>query len=111
MTMDNQDLKDTLWRLYEDHYTQVRHYETQRSTVTNLLLTIAAALLAFITYDKAAYLVPHLALNIMSGLPFHYNRLMMYRNKLDDLAIRAGIVTTLAGESGGKTNEGISQTI
>ena len=83
--MDNQDLKETLWRLYEDHYTQVRHYETQRSTVTNLLLTIAAALLAFITYDKAltrsdipltcllfviGLLVPRLALNIMSDLPF-----------------------------------------
>jgi hypothetical protein len=50
--MDNHDIKGVLWKLYQDHYTHLRHYETQRSTVTNLPLTIAAALLAFVTYDK-----------------------------------------------------------
>jgi len=108
--MNNQDLKDTLWRLYEDHYTQVRHYETQRSTVTNLLLTIGAALLAFITYDKALTRsdVPLTCLLFVIGLfgaafslkyhersSFHYNRLMMYRNKLDDLLSDPGVLQRL----------------
>src|SRR3712207_1575685 len=48
----NDDAKDVLWKFYQDYLTQMRHYEMQRSTVTNLLLLVAAAVLAFITYDK-----------------------------------------------------------
>jgi hypothetical protein len=47
------DVKDVLLELHKEHYAQIRHYETQRSTVSNLLVIIAAALLAFITFDKS----------------------------------------------------------
>lgn len=45
--------KDVLLELHKEHYLQIRHYETQRSTVSNLLVIISAAILAFVTYDKA----------------------------------------------------------
>ena len=108
--MDNQDVKDVLWKLYGDHYTQVRHYETQRSTVTNLLLTIAAALLAFVTYDKGLTRsdIPLTALIFVIGLfgaafslkyhersSFHYNRLKHYRDKLDELLSDPGLLERL----------------
>jgi len=108
--MENQDTKDTLWKLYQDHYTQVRHYETQRSTVTNLLLTIAAALLAFVTYDKALTRsdIPLTTLIFIIGLfgaafslkyhersSFHYTRLLQYRDKLDELLSEPGILSRL----------------
>jgi uncharacterized membrane protein YbhN (UPF0104 family) len=108
--MDNQDLKDVLWKLYQDHYTQVRHYETQRSTVTNLLFTIASVLLAFVTYDKALTRsdIPVTLLLFLVGLfgaalsvkyhersSFHYNRLISYRDKLDELLSDPGLLAKL----------------
>jgi len=41
---------DVLLQFCEDHYTWCRHSENQRSTMTNLVITIAAALLAVIGY-------------------------------------------------------------
>lgn len=108
--MDNQDLREVLWKIYQDHYTHVRHYETQRSTVTSLLLTIAAALLAFVTYDKALSKsdVPLTILLSVIGLfgaafsikyhersSFHYNRLLSCRDKLDELLSDPGLLRKL----------------
>jgi hypothetical protein len=112
--MDNQDTKDALWKLYQDHYTHVRHYETQRSTVTNLLLTIAAALLAFVTYDKELTRsdISLTSLIFVIGLfgaafslkyhersSFHYNRLLQYRDKLDELLSDTGLLNRLIEEA------------
>jgi hypothetical protein len=38
--------------LLKEHYNHVRHYETQRSAVSNLIVIIAAAILAFVTRDN-----------------------------------------------------------
>jgi drug/metabolite transporter (DMT)-like permease len=115
--MDGQDVKDVLWKLCQDHYTHVRHYETQRSTVTNLLLTIAAALLAFITYDKVLSRsdIPLTVLLFIVGLfgaafsvkyhersSFHYNRLLSHRNELDKLLSSPGILARLREEAEAK---------
>lgn len=51
--MDKADVKDVLGKFIQEHYSQLRHYETQRSTVSNLLVIVAATILAFITYNKA----------------------------------------------------------
>jgi hypothetical protein len=34
--MDEKDVRDMLWKLYQEHYAHIRHYESQRSAVTNL---------------------------------------------------------------------------
>jgi len=39
---------DVLIKLYEEQWTQVRHLENQRATVTNLIVIIASAILGFI---------------------------------------------------------------
>ena len=39
---------DILLKLYEEQWTQVRHLEDQRATVTNLIVVIASAMLGFI---------------------------------------------------------------
>jgi hypothetical protein len=39
---------DALLKLYEEQWTQVRHLENQRATVTNLIVVIASAILGFI---------------------------------------------------------------
>jgi hypothetical protein len=98
--MDEKDIRDMLWRLYQEHYTHIRHYESQRSTVTNLLIIIAAALLAFTTYDKAITRAdtPLACMLFLIGLfgaafsikyheraSLHYQRILKYREKLDKL--------------------------
>lgn len=73
---DTQDARrDVLWKLYVEHFTQIRHYDTQRSAVTNLLAVVAAALLTFVTYDKSinredAYLTSLIALLGLFGAAF-----------------------------------------
>lgn len=98
--VDTKDIKDMLWGLYQEHYAHIRHYESQRSTVTNLLIIIAAALLAFITYDKAITRadIPLACMLFITGLfgaafsikyhertSLHYQRVLKYRDKLDKL--------------------------
>jgi hypothetical protein len=41
---------DVLLKLCEEQWTQCRHLETQRSMVTNFVITISAAILAFIAH-------------------------------------------------------------
>ena len=41
-----------LWSMYQEHCVQGRHHETQRSTVTSILLSISAAILALVSLDK-----------------------------------------------------------
>ncbi len=50
---ESKDLMDLLWKMYSENTTHGRHHETQRSTVSNLILVLAGALLTFTTVDKA----------------------------------------------------------
>jgi hypothetical protein len=44
--------KDVLLSLLQNYYSRLEHYETQWSTVSNLLVIVAAAILAFVTFDQ-----------------------------------------------------------
>jgi len=45
----NKDESDFLWGMYQEHTTQGRHHEVQRTTMTSVLVAIAAGVLAFIS--------------------------------------------------------------
>lgn len=99
--VDNKDaLIDILWKMYEEHVTEGRHHETQRATVTNLVIAIAAGILALVTFDKAITLIdlPLTIFLIFLGVfgaafsskyyerfELHMKRAKEYRNALDDL--------------------------
>lgn len=42
------DKTDFLWGMYQEHTTQGRHHETQRASVTNFIIIVAGATLAFV---------------------------------------------------------------
>jgi hypothetical protein len=50
---EKENLKDILLSLIDVQISHIEHYQTQRSTVSNLLIITSAALLAFITFDKS----------------------------------------------------------
>lgn len=50
--MNNDHTKDVLLSLLQNYYSRLAHYETQWSTVSNLLVIVAAAILAFVTFDQ-----------------------------------------------------------
>jgi hypothetical protein len=50
--MSNDHSKDVLLSLLQNYYSRLEHYETQWSTVSNLLVIVAAAILAFVTFDQ-----------------------------------------------------------
>jgi len=52
MAEDNAALRDVLWKMYQEHCTQGRHHETQRSTVAGALIAIAGAVIGLVTFDK-----------------------------------------------------------
>lgn len=107
--VDNKDaLIDILWKMYEEHVTEGRHHETQRATVTNLVIAIAAGVLALVTFDKAITLIdlPLTIFLIFLGVfgaafsskyyerfQLHMKRAREYRNALDD------ILSTQIGDS------------
>jgi hypothetical protein len=93
-------LRDIFWKMYQENVTEGRHHETQRATVTNLVITIAAAALALVTFDKAITTVDlpltiFLVLLGMFGAAFsskyyerfqlHMERARAYRNAIDSL--------------------------
>src|SRR5438128_7077133 len=98
--MDTKDQREVLVGLLKEHYNHVSHYETQRSTVSNLIVIVAAAILAFVTHDNAltgsdlplAFL---LLLVGVFGIAFaakyyertkaNADRYYKYRDKLDEL--------------------------
>jgi lysylphosphatidylglycerol synthetase-like protein (DUF2156 family) len=100
MTEDEKAIKDVLWGMYQEHCTQGRHHETQRATVTNLIIAVAAGVLALLTFDKAInkFDLPLTVFLFMLGLfgaafstkhyerwSLHMQRARSYRNKLDAL--------------------------
>ena len=93
-------LRDVLWKMYQEHCNEGRHHETQRSTVTNLVIVVAAGVIGLITYDKGITwadlpLTCFLILLGLFGAVFtlkHYERFAMhmararsYRDALDEL--------------------------
>jgi ABC-type multidrug transport system fused ATPase/permease subunit len=99
-------LRDILWKMYEENITKGRHHETERATVTNLVIAVAAAVLALVTYDKAITLIdlPLTIFLIFLGVfgaafsskyyeryQLHMKRARVYRNALDKvLSSQAG---------------------
>lgn len=59
------DASEFLWRMYSENTTHVRHVETQRSTVTSVLLTLAGAVLALIAVQLRGNQAPHLGLSVL----------------------------------------------
>lgn len=43
------DEREVLWGMYQEHCVQGRHHENQRSSVTNLIITIAASVVALLS--------------------------------------------------------------
>jgi hypothetical protein len=91
-------LRDVLWKMYQEHSTQGRHHETQRSTVAGALIAIASALVALITFDKVISLIDlplTLLLLLLGGFGsvfsakqyersrLHVERARAYRDELD----------------------------
>jgi len=80
------DKTEILWRMYQEHLTQGRHHETQRSTMTNLFVSICAASLGLFALGKDPMWV-HLFLSLflialgIFGAVFsakHYERFWMH---------------------------------
>ena len=100
------DKSDILWGMYQENTTQGRHHESQRETVTNLIITITGVLLALIALDDKLNqadlpLAIFVTLLGLWGAVFslkHYERYLLhmsrarqYRNALDALLNDAGI--------------------
>ena len=58
------DVSDYLWRMYNEHTSQGRHHETQRTAVSTVVLALAGAVVAVIaqghfrqTWSLAAFLI------------------------------------------------------
>ena len=107
-------LRECLWKVYLEEITQGRHHETQRVNVTNLVIAVAAAILALATFDKALNrsdlpLTIFLIVLGMFGAAFsskHYERFRKhmlcarnYRNAIDATLPNLSILDTTGNES------------
>jgi hypothetical protein len=52
MVDENAAQRDVLWKMYQEHCTQGRHHETQRSTVAGALIAISGAVVGLVTFDR-----------------------------------------------------------
>lgn len=52
MSDESSPSRDVLWKMYQEHCTQGRHHEIQRSTVISSVIAVAAAVLGLVTFDK-----------------------------------------------------------
>lgn len=100
---------DVLIKLIEEQWTQARHSEEQRATMTNFVIVVDAAILGFIvdrafTPDLLPLTILLAALGIY-GVMFccklyerfssHTNRARKFRDKLDELHPNLGIKSLL----------------
>lgn len=91
---------DILTVLYQEHLNQARHQESERSTMTNLILVLGAAVASLITYDQKVSKVdlPLSIFLVMLGIygaffsaklyerfRLHYERSRSVRKKLEEL--------------------------
>ena len=53
ITEDEKIQADIFWKMYQENVTHARHQETQRSTVANVILVIAAGLITAIGLNKS----------------------------------------------------------
>lgn len=51
-TIDKATLIDVLFKMYQERCTYGRHHETQRSTVSTIIIAIAAGVTGLVKYDK-----------------------------------------------------------
>lgn len=112
--MKNEDVKDVLLRLMQEHFNQIRHYDTQRSTVSNLVVVVSAAILAFVSYDKmltrsdlpltillsvvgffgAAFCIKYYERAALNSARFH-----RYQEKVDEVLFDSDLLQTLRSET------------
>jgi len=59
------EASELVWRVYADNRTDARHHETQRSTVTSVLLAIASAITAVAGVQWRAGASPHWSLGLL----------------------------------------------
>ena len=59
------DTSEVLWRMHAEYMTHVRHVETQRSTITSVLLTLASAVLAVAAVQWKNDERPHWSLGVL----------------------------------------------
>jgi len=101
MSDENAPLRDVLWKMYQEHCTQGRHHETQRSTVVSAIIAVSAATIGIITFDRsiaAPIDVPLSVILIVLGLfgagfsmkhyerfSLHMERARRHRDALDAL--------------------------
>jgi uncharacterized membrane protein YidH (DUF202 family) len=53
MSDEQKTLADVLMKLYQEHSTQGRHHEIQRSAVVTAIIAVASAVIGLVTYDRA----------------------------------------------------------
>lgn len=51
MTDEHGTSRDVFLKMYQEHCTQGRHHETQRSTVISAVMAVSAAVIGIITFD------------------------------------------------------------
>lgn len=95
------DRAELYWRLYQENCTQGRHLETQRATVMTILVSVAAAALAFMRPDHLPISKAYLPLAVMivtiglfgavvarkqyERFRMHMTRAAFYRNEIDQI--------------------------
>lgn len=50
-----EDQAEVLWRMYNEHVTMGRHHETQRSSTSQIILVVVAALIGFFGSSRATH--------------------------------------------------------
>jgi hypothetical protein len=92
--------KELLWKLYQDHVTHARHHETLRATTTTVLLAVAAGVLGLLgaahewplRYEQLPLALFLILLGVFGAFfsakyherfEFHMNRAREYRNVLE----------------------------
>ena len=118
--IEKNDVKEVLLRLIQEYFSQIRHYDTQRSTISNLLVIVSAAILAFVTYDKAFTKsdLPLTVLLFLIGLfgagsclkyyeraAFNSGRFRSYREKLDEVLFDSKLIRVLREEADKQHNK------
>ena len=106
--MEMRDEAEIIWKLYQEHCTWERHHEQQRTSVTNLFLAVAAAVLGVISLDRelSGSDLPLTIFLIVQGFfgsvfvakhyevfSTHQSRAGHYREALDSIYPGAGILS------------------
>src|SRR5450759_4752098 len=77
------DATDYLWNMYNEHVTQGRHHEAQRTGVTTVVLALAGAVTAFIAQGHLEHAWTLAAFLIALGVPVSYTHLRAHETRHD----------------------------